>query len=102
MHDVTLTKSSDKLLCIVYKEFLSRTKSGIPKANAVYFDTLTIDKLFPAKDIEFELGELLHNDFIEKNIIDEFSITSKGIAYMENRLGRTIDKVVDYISKIKP
>lgn len=33
-----LTKDADKLICCIYKEYLEKRKSGIPKSQAKEFD----------------------------------------------------------------
>ncbi len=58
MTNILLTKSTDKVLCKLYKEYLSRIKNNVSKSNALVFDTTSISQLFENKDIDFEISEL--------------------------------------------
>lgn len=102
MSDIKLSKDATKVLCTIYKEYLSRIKQGVPKPNAIIFEIRDITRLFPNIDISIETSELSNNSLINQWINGEFELSQSGIIYMENRVGDTIDKIVDFISKLKP
>ena len=79
---VSLTKDADLLVCCIYKEYLSRRKSGIPKDDASLFenDISTIsDKIssWPKEDIYDTLSELKEITFVKIYIDGSFKITKE-------------------------
>ncbi len=102
MSDVLLSKSSDKVLCKLYKEYLLNIKSNIPKSNAVYFDNLHIENIFKNQDISFELSELKNKSLIEVWITGEVLLTSEALIYMENRFKNGLVEITDFIAKFIP
>lgn len=100
--NIQLTKSTDKVLCQLYKEYLSRIKNNISKSNALVFDTTSISQLFENQDIDFEISELKKNSLIEAWITGEVLLRSEAIVYMENRFKNGIIEITDFISKLKP
>ncbi len=102
MPNVILTKSTDKVLCQLYKEYLSRIKNNISKSNALIFDTTSISQLFGNQDIDFEISELKKNSLIEAWITGEVLLRSEAIVYMENRFKNGLIEITDFIAKFKP
>ncbi len=102
MPNVLLTKSTDKVLCQLYKEYLSRIKNNISKSNALVFDTTSISQLFGNQDIDFEISELNKNSLIEAWITGEVLLRSEAIVYMENRFKNGLIEITDFIAKLKP
>jgi hypothetical protein len=100
--NVILTKSTDKVLCQLYKEYLSRIKNNISKSNALIFDTTSISQLFGNQDIDFEISELKKNSLIEAWITGEVLLRSEAIVYMENRFKNGLIEITDFIAKFKP
>ena len=100
--NVLLTKSTDKVLCQLYKEYLSRIKNNISKSNALVFDTTSISQLFGNQDIDFEISELKKNSLIEAWITGEVLLRSEAIVYMENRFKNGLIEITDFIAKLKP
>ena len=66
MSNMLSTKSTDKVLCQLYKEYLSRIKNNISKSNALVLDTTSISQLFGNQDIDFEISELKKISLIEE------------------------------------
>lgn len=92
-----LTKCSDKTICLIYKEYLNNNKK--------VFNTRNIENDFPNvnhKDFRDSLDELKSINFIKLNVLGNYSLTSNGIIYMEQRFQDKIDKLIDYISKLIP
>ena len=102
MPNVLFTKSTDKVLCQLYKEYLSRIKNNISKSNALVFDTTSISQLFGNQDIDFEISELKKNSLIEAWITGEVLLRSEAIVYMENRFKNGLIEITDFIAKLKP
>lgn len=101
-----LTKDTDKIFCLVYKEYLNRKKLGFSKDLSVKFEhpeALQLDFLqeFHADDIHSSVRELSQNNMIRKYINDSFKLSDKGIIYMENRFKNGIKEILEYISLIK-
>lgn len=102
-----LTKESDKFLAIIYKEYLTRRKSGISKFQAVTFEKeemINNDKLSSCleSDIESNIEELHRQHLIEMDLAYDFELTDLGIVYMENRFKNNINEVTDFIAKFIP
>ena len=105
MSDIVLTKDADKLICIIYKVYLQRIKSGNSKSSAVCFASYEFQKDFPnlkEDDIVTELSELKKNNLIELWIDGSFILLANGIVYMENRFKNGLAEVTDFISKFIP
>lgn len=112
MSNVSLSKDANYLICLIYKYYLELHDNGISKSQAKKFDNFeTIHSLVSEWSLEDTYDtclELSANELLikEKQYIDEiysrFSLSDKGIIYMENRFTNKLDKIVDYISKLKP
>lgn len=102
MSEISLTKDTDKVLKTIYNEYLNRIKSGVSKFDAITFEATDIEKLFPQKDIQYELDELVNNDFINKWVIPGFELKTNAIVYMENKLYNIIDKTINTVTKFIP
>jgi len=101
-----LTKDTQKVLKIIYKEYKKRIKQGEPKSKATIFSLPVLDKLFSkysGDNIEHALYELKTNDFINLWIIGSFDLTDKAIEYCESHFLKKLSIVsnhfFDLISK---
>lgn len=102
-----LTKDADKLVCIVYKEYLSKRKSGESKANAKHFNQDFYSGIKPLSDwhpddIDETINELKRANFVKKYIDGGFVLLDDFIIYMENRFKNGFAEVTDFISKFIP
>lgn len=102
-----LTKDADKMICIIYHDFLSRRKDRIPKSEASrfsddYFQTQKAFKDWLADDLEVTLLELARSGLTKIYIGGNFDLTDSGVYYMENRFKNGLLEVTDFISKFKP
>lgn len=102
MSEIVLSKDTDKVLCLIYKEYLSRRKNNILKDSALHFSENDLDDLFPNSDINFEILELKNNSLIEVWITGEVLLNSNAIIYMENRFKNSLIELTDFISKFIP
>lgn len=108
---VSLTKDSDKLICLMYKQYLNDRKNGISKSIAKSFgsshnihEDLLSDWNF--EDVDDTCRELSRAGLIQciwaDNIAYEVFLSDNGIIYMENRFKNGLSEVADFIDKIKP
>lgn len=102
-----LTKDTDKILCLIYEEYLFRRKSGLSKSESISFDhpeALQFEFLqgILADDIHCAVSELGRNDLIKTYVDNSFQLNDNGIIYMENRFKNGLKEVADFISKFIP
>lgn len=106
-----LTKDADKLICLLYKNFLYKRKNGTSKSEASYFgsshnihEKFCSDLLF--EDVDDTCRELDNVGFLNclwaDNIASEVYLTDDAIIYMENRFKNGLTELLGYIEKIKP
>lgn len=105
--DLNITKDSKKVLSVLYKTYLERIKNGVSKFNAVEFEESSIiqKQLFPdisVQDLDYCLIELYRAGLIRMDITGCSTLLPKSINYFENVNINTIEKVIDYISKLIP
>lgn len=102
-----LTKSADKVLCIVYKAYLSRLKSGVQYADAVIFeyDFYDTDQHASAMDesaYDAALQQLGDAGYIRMYVDGGFMLLPAAIAHMENRFKKGLKEVLETISGFIP
>lgn len=112
MSDITLSRDADYLICIIYRYYLELHDNGISKAKAKDFNSINvIHGLVPEislDDIHETCLELSSKELLikkEQYITEKycrFKLSDEGISYMEHRFTGKIDKIIDYISKLKP
>ena len=105
--ELELTKDSQKVLGIMYKTYLERIKNGSSKFSAIEFNESSIiqKQLFPdmsVADLDYCLIELYQNNLISMDIIGGSQLLPKSINYFENKNIKTIENVLDFISKFIP
>lgn len=109
--DIVLTKDSDKLICVMYKSYLEKRKSGIAKSRAKHLGSSHVihEELLPKwsfEDVDDTCRELSRAGLIDcswaDNIAYEVRISDLGITYMENRFKNGLSEVVDFITKLIP
>lgn len=104
--DIKLTKDADKLICVIYKEYLTRIKDGTPKRNAKEFpDHLSwpdsFHQEFSDDDIMETIPELKQAGFIDLYIHGGFQLKPDAIIYMEQRFPDGISGVLEWMAKFK-
>ena len=109
--EINLTKDSEKLLCVMYKDYLEKRKSGMSKSRANYFGTSHVihEELLPKwsfEDVDDTCRELSRAGLINcswaDNIAIWISISDLAISYMENRFKNGLLGVVDFLTKFIP
>lgn len=101
-----LTKDSDRMLCEIYKHYLSRVECGTPKVRAKDFGT---PENWPAglfsdwnqSDAHETLLELKRAGMIRVYLNRGFVLLDAAIVYMENRTANKISEGLDMAGKIK-
>ena len=101
---VELTRDADKMICIIYKMYLEKIKSGLSKTKSNSFekDFYKNDKMLSkwhTDDIETTFLELGRKEYLTIYIGGKFEITEQTIIYMENRFKNGFNAVTDFISK---
>lgn len=110
MGETKLTKDSDALICVLYKEYLQKRKDGIAKGRAKDFGGAkhiqqTLVPKWSLGDTEETLLELKRAGMITctaaENTVLFATLADDGIIYMENRFKNGLSDVLDYLEKIK-
>lgn len=86
--EIKLTKDSQKVLVLLYKEYLTKVKSGCSKSKACEFDGDNLNFItdMHPDDVYESLIELKANKLIKMDITGEFELTDIAIYEMENRI----------------
>ena len=107
--DVMLTRDSDALLCLIYKNYLKQLKDNVSKTDAKWFDGyLEIQKSIAPKwtpdRVDETLRELSRANMLQTqsydNHIGTVILSDLGIIYMENRFKNGLDEVLKYLTTI--
>ena len=110
MSEIRLTKDSDALICALYKDYLQKRKSGIPKGEAKFLGGAEqIQSAIVPKwllgDVEETLWELCRAGLLDclsaDNTVYMSVLADAGIIYMENRFKDGLSDVLDYVEKVK-
>ena len=102
-----LTNDTDKMLCLIYDEFLNRRKIGMSKLEAKSFDhPSALQTQFlqgvHEDDIHEALIELCKNNLICLYYDHGFRLEDSAIIYMENRFKNKVIETADFVSKFIP
>lgn len=111
--DDELTNDEKYYLSVLYKEYLTRVNSGTNKNDAKYFDSVVTlnNSLFPEwsrRDISETIDELSDAGFATcehylayAGMAFEIKITSKTVAYGEQKFKRNLNFVLNGIATLK-
>lgn len=103
---VVLSKESDALICVLYREYLTRRAHGVPISRAAYFqdDSSIRENFLPSWSLE-DVTDVCWW-LVEKGLLsvlpgddqaNDVTLTEEGIIYMEGRFSRKVDRVVSYL-----
>ena len=106
-----LTKDSQKLICLLYKSYLEKRKSGCSKSAANNFgsshnihEALCPDWIF--EDVDDTCRELSRAGMLDcfwaDSIAYSVSISDSGIVYMQNRFKNGLKEVANLVKDFKP
>lgn len=111
MNEIVLTKDSDALICVLYREYLQRREAGASKRDAKWFGGAEhIQAAFIPKwsieDVAETCWELSRAGLLAcqpgDNTVTMAVLEDCGITYMEGRFKGNLKKVLEYISKLIP
>lgn len=106
-----LTKETKKVLYRLYKEYLSRRKADISKAQAICFgaaDSIQRELFsdWSISNLSSALYELSHNKLVSiskyDNKITRCDLTNSAIALMENQKKDALKSAADFVVKFIP
>lgn len=109
--DVKLTNDSERLIAVMYKNYLDKRKSGKSKSESNYFSDSHVihQNLIPEwcfEDVDDTCRELSRAGLINcrwaDNIAIYISISDEGLIHMENRFKNGLKSVIDFLSQFIP
>lgn len=105
--DVSITKDSDQMLCLLYKEFLKRRKDGLSKADARHFADGSIAQIppmdtWPETDISDAMLELSRANLLRITIGGDCYLKDEAIFFMENRFKNGLKDVLSFLAQFIP
>ena len=110
MNEPKLSKDADALICILYKEYLQRRKSGAPKADARCFGgseyiQANLMKKWSVEDVDETCRELSRNELLNCLFLDnstaEILLSDKAVVCMENRFSQGLSSVLSYLERLR-
>ena len=105
-----LTKDSDFLICLLYKEYKRKLKEGVDKSKAKSMGSSkeiheSLIGKWSFENVEETCRELSRVDFLEVFYADgtfyTVDLTDDAIIYMENRFSNGLQGVLDRIEQLK-
>lgn len=104
-----LTKDADAMICVLYKNYLRRRKSGVPKRDAKFFggSAEIHTDLMPKwsfEDVDETCRELSRAGFLDCHFADNVTylayLTDDAIIYMENRFKDGISSLLEHLHSL--
>lgn len=104
-----LTRESEALLSVLYREYCTRRKHGIPIVKAAYFKDSTSlhNSFFPhlaVEDIDYLCFELRDSGLLDVDRGDDSAfnvhLTRSAVAYLDNRFARGLSDVVSFLDSV--
>jgi hypothetical protein len=108
--NVKLTKDSDALICLLYKQYCQQRKKKVSKADARFFGSSediqkSIAPKWTLEDVDETCRELHRADILvceyADDVVYESWLSDIGIIYMESRFADGLDSVLSYLEKIR-
>lgn len=101
----TLTKETDRALCLIYKSYLDKRESGLPRTRAKDFSMPqhreSLYSSMPKADFDDCLRELKAVGLVRLYMHGGFFVEDRALLYMENRFPRGIDQIASVLSAVK-
>ena len=102
--DVEITRESEKLLCMLYKVYLDRRKSGEPRECARQFEDAFFSSAEPfasmnRDDVDDLLQELARKGMLKTFIVGDCELTDEAIVYLENRFKNGLISVISFLAQ---
>lgn len=108
MAEIKLTKETDVMLVLMYKEYLNKRNSGSSIRSSRHFGGCTDiqSRVCPNASIEkidFACQELIRNSLVDglngDGVFQTGFLTDDAIIYMESRFSNNLDNVLQFLSK---
>lgn len=101
----SLSKDADKMLCILYRAYLSNRQNGVDKYNAKHYSYSEIKALKPFdswndEDTKATISELSRAGFGTMFMDCGFMANDEFVIHMENRFKNGLKEVIDFISSL--
>lgn len=100
--NIELTRDAQKAAAKIYKEYLNRIDSGLTKSDAKIFSDSDMEMLFKNEDFDDIKSELVSTFSMKTNILEDITLSSSFISFMENRFKNGIKDVVGFLSQFIP
>lgn len=105
--EIKLTKEADKLLAVMYKEYLARRKEGQGKGSASHFEGtylagLTPISAWPEENLYDAINELKRKGLAKAYITGDCELSEEAIAIMEDRFADGLAAVSSYLVQLIP
>ena len=105
--EIKLTKEADKLLAVMYNEYLTRRKEGQGKSSArcfeeTYLAGLTPISAWPEEDVFDAINELGRKGLAKVYISGSCVLTDDAIAILEDRFVDGLKEVAQHIVQLIP
>lgn len=101
--DIYLSKREDKLICLLYKQYLERLKYGDPERDARYAGSTKMIKQNLAPDMSLYDIDVAMHDLGKKGLVldyeTEAGLTDDGIVYIRGRFGTDVVAIVKYLEE---
>lgn len=97
-----LTKITTKFAVTLYKCYLQRVESGIPRSSAIEFNSLSHSEFpdFSDDDIDFCINEMKSHKYIKVDILGYITLQSTFIYDMENRFKSGLTEVIKFLANL--
>ncbi len=97
-----LTKITTKFAVVLYKNYLQRIKSDIPRTVAVEFNNLSSSNFpdFSDDDISYCIEEMKNHKYITEDILGNITLEPTFIYTMENRFKSNLSEVINFLANI--
>ena len=100
-----ITNDTHNVLCILYKTYLEKRKSGNSKLQAMDFSSYEhfrkehIPELHP-DDMHIAIIELKNNGYVKMFVDGGFQLTDQAIVLMENEFKNNLSNVIDFVNNL--
>lgn len=109
MSEISIPKEAEYVLTAIYKEFLDKYNSGVPrnkaKVSGHQSEILKLVPEIPEQDIVGLIDELIKQELVNgtkvSNLYYFTSLTTTGIVYMENRFSNKSQKLIKALIDFK-
>ncbi len=107
---IVLSKSSDFVICTLYREFLRRRKDHVALSDALYFGDADYFQpaLFPrwsVDDLSTVCAWLASKGLLKcsgsgDGVVVDVALAESGLIYMENRFSNQLDRVREWLETL--